>query len=123
MSDRVRLTVSVPSEALDVFRSMADAAGISVGRCIGDWLADTADGAQLVAAKMQEAKRAPRRVMQEVRAMLRGAHGEAGDVLEALRRKGRSDRAGDAAGAPARSAAPPSSNTGGKSPKRGHRKP
>ena len=108
MTDRIRTTVSLPPEVLEVFRTMADAAGVSVSRCMGDWLTDTADGAQLIAAKMQEARKAPVRVMQEMQAMLHGAHGEASAALDMLRQKGvRPD------GPQARRAAnPPPSNTG-----------
>jgi len=109
--DRIRLTVSVPPETLEVFRQMADAAGISVGRCIGDWLTDTSEGAQFVAAKMLEAKRAPRTVMREMQSMAHGLQAEATSVLEQLRR---SAAAGAAAGGPRGEA--PSSNTGLKSP-------
>jgi hypothetical protein len=116
--ERVRLTVSVPAETLEIFRTMADAAGLSVGRCIGDWLADTADGAQFVAHKMLEAKRAPKTVMREMQAMATGLHGEVTSVLESLRRRSRPASGADAQRptAPARTN-PPSSTTGGKSPK------
>jgi len=66
MTDRIRLTISVLPEVHEVFVSMADAAGISLGKCMGDWLADTAEGAQFVAMKMQEARKAPKTVMREL---------------------------------------------------------
>jgi hypothetical protein len=99
---------------------MAQSAGISVGRCIGDWLTDTADGAQFVAQKMQEAKRAPKTVMREMQAMAHGLHGEVSEVLDDLRRRGEEGRDGRAAAGRAPSTAP-SSNTGLKSPARGGR--
>lgn len=100
---------------------MAEAAGTSVSRCMGDWLADTAEGAQFVSMKMQEARRAPKTVMREMQAMTVGLHDEISAHI------GKRDRG---AGAQTRAAAPrdlgmrskaappspPSSNTGGKVP-------
>lgn len=118
MNERVRTTVSIDPAVLEVFRGMADASGLSVSRCLGDWLADTVDGAQLVAKKMQEARRAPVTVMREVQAMLHGASEEAGVVLAGLRAR-KSGPDGPQARRPAKSA--PSSNTGLKSPQKGKR--
>lgn len=117
MTDRIRLTVSITPETHEVFSSMAEAAGISLGRCIGDWLADTSEGAVLVSQQMQRARRAPVTVMREMQAALHGAHGEATALLDDF-------RAGRAPGTAARSAAvpggpAPSGNTGRKSPGRG----
>jgi hypothetical protein len=68
---------------------------------MGEWLADTVDGAQFVAAKMQEAKRAPITVMRELQAMSVGAADLAQTVIDDFRADKRV-RAGSA----------PSSNTG-----------
>lgn len=78
--ERVRLTISIDPEVLEVFRTMAKAGSMSVGRCIGDWCGDTVDGAQFVAAKMVEAKKAPARVMREMQAM-------AGGLLEEVKKE------------------------------------
>jgi hypothetical protein len=117
-TERVRTTISVDPEVLEVFRQMAEAAGVSVSRCMGDWLADTVDSAQLVAQKMQEARRAPAKVMREMQAMLHGAHEEAGDVLNLIR-AGVGLPAGGAGRPTGRPGGPaaPSSNTGRNSPK------
>jgi hypothetical protein len=69
---------------------MSSASGVSLGKCMGDWLNDTMDGAQFVALKMEEARQAPRVVMRRMHSM--------GGVM------------GAGAGSP------PSSNTGGKLP-------
>jgi hypothetical protein len=125
MADRIRLTVTVTSEVHETFTRIAKASGVSLGRTMGDWLADTLDGAQFVAVQMEKAKQAPVTVMREMQAMLNGAHGEASLVLENLR-SGRAAQAaaspaavarGDAAAVAARAA--PSSNTGRKYPPRG----
>lgn len=122
MADRIRTTVSIDPEVLEIFRVMADAGGLSVSRCIGEWLADTAEGAQLVATKMVEARRAPGRVMREMQAASRGLVEEIDRAASDLRhaRGGLRPDGGTAAG---RSSAP-SSNTGLKSPgTRSKRKP
>jgi hypothetical protein len=72
MSDRIRLTISVEPEVHAIFSKMAEASGMSLGKCMGDWLADTAEGAQFVAMKMEEARKAPKTVMREFQAMARG---------------------------------------------------
>jgi hypothetical protein len=95
---------------LEVFRKMAAAMGVSVGRCIGDWCADTVDGAQFVMQKMQEAKKTPALVMREMEAMSAG-------LLSEIQRASRDVAAGRATpGAVARererSAAPAPSGAG-----------
>lgn len=126
MSERIRLTISVTPEVHAIFSRMAEAGGVSLGKCMGDWLGDTAEGAQFVTMKMEEARKAPKTVMRELQAMASGLH-------EAIsERIGRPDGAagGSAARSDERTAdvaeeliqrarrkkAPPSSNTGGKSP-------
>ena len=110
MSDRIRLTISVTPEVHAVFSRMAETAGISLGKYMGDWLADTAEGAQFVTHKMEEAKKAPRLVMREMQALARGLDEEVDETAEELRRAaltGARERAGRAAQNKA-----PSSNTG-----------
>lgn len=114
MSDRIRLTISVTPEVHEVFSRMAEASGMSLGKCMGDWLADTAEGAQFVALKMQEARKAPKTVMREFQSLARGlvdAVDEAAEGLRSGQREGRSAHL-TVAGV----LAPPSSNTGGKVP-------
>jgi hypothetical protein len=48
-TERIRTTISVDKEVHQIFVAMADAGGMSVSRCMGEWLADTAEGAQFVA--------------------------------------------------------------------------
>lgn len=120
MTERIRTTISLTPEAYEVFKRMAEAANMSVSRAMGDWLTDTADAAMMVTAKMEEAKSAPVRVMRELQAMVAGMKTEVDDITEVVREKRRQERGVQhaqrgAAAAPA--AVPPSSNTGGKSPK------
>ena len=65
-TDRIRTTVSIPADAYDVFVIMAKTQRVSIGRCIGDWLADTAEGAQFVTHKMAQMRRAPTESMKEL---------------------------------------------------------
>ena len=111
-ADRIRLTISVTPEVHEVFTRMADAAGISLGKCMGDWLGDTIDGAQFVAQKMEEARKAPRVVMREMQAFAKGLSAEVEATASAMRRPG--PAAPDRAAQPPY---PPSSNTGGKVPR------
>jgi len=114
MTERVRLTITVTPEVHEVFSRMADASGVSLGRTMGDWLADTIDGAQFVAQKMVEAKAQPAVLMREMQAMARGLLVETNSVAELVRRSGH----GAVAPSPAVARpSPPASNTGGKVPR------
>lgn len=119
-TERMRTTITVSPEVHEIFSRMAEAGGMSLARCIGDWLEDTSEGAALIAQKMQEARRAPRVVMREIHAMALGLVDEAAAAIEEVRRRSAAGAGGQpAAGAGRRS--PPVSNTGGKSPNRGAR--
>lgn len=89
---------------------MADAGNMSVSRCMGDWLGDTLEAAEMITLKMEDAKRAPMRVIREMRAMVAGlaiAVDDAdADARQVRRVRGAQRRV---AGAPV---VPPSSNTG-----------
>jgi len=118
MTERIRTTISLTPEALEIFKRMAEAGNMSVSRCMGDWLEDTSDAAQMVMLKMEEAKREPLRVMKEMRALVAGLGDSLNEADEDVRKALREARAGGAAAPPsepdeARSdAEPPSSNTG-----------
>lgn len=121
-TDRVRTTISLTPEALAVFKRMADAGNMSISRCMGDWLVDTAEAAEMLTLKMEEAKRAPLRVMAEMRAMVAGMALSVDELQEEVRVRRRAERApvggpapaGPPAGAQRSGAAavPPSCNTG-----------
>lgn len=57
--NRVRTTISVDKEVLDRFRAMAEYSGMSLGRCIGYWLEDTADAAAIISNKLAESRGIP----------------------------------------------------------------
>jgi hypothetical protein len=118
-TERIRTTISVDKEVHQIFVAMAEAGGMSVSRCMGEWLADTAEGAQFVAQKMKEAKAAPKTVMRELQAAAMGMHEMATEVLDDMRirktpppARASARRAEVISGSKA-----PSSNTGLNSPK------
>lgn len=113
MADRIRLTITVTPEVHEVFSRMAEAGGMSLGKCMGEWLADTIDGAQFVAQKMQDARKAPRVVMREMQAFARGMVSEVDSMAADVRRTGAQGAAAPRSSHPS----PPSSNTGGKVPR------
>lgn len=125
-ADRIRTTISLDPQVHAIFVTMAEASGTSVSRCMGDWLADTAEGAQFVASKMQEARRAPKTVMREMQAMARGLVDEVNEQVQAIRQKSLMDtrptqaelRRTGVRKAPA-AVEPPCSPTGVKSPGKG----
>lgn len=70
MSERVRTTISVDPDVLATFKRLADLGQVSVGRFIGDWLSDTADGAEHVALELSRAKEASRGVLRDLHVRL-----------------------------------------------------
>lgn len=109
--ERTRTTISLEPEVLEIFKRMAEAGNMSISRCMGDWLSDTADAAQMITLKMEEAKKAPLKVMREMRAMVAGMNATVDEIEEEVRAQRSVGRAsGTRAGAP--SPKPPSSNTG-----------
>ena len=131
-SGRVRTTIAVDPDVYEAFADMAEASGASLSRCIGDWLRDTAEAAQITTVKLREVRQSPQQALQAfirdgmVPEMLRiTRHGAAptwgvGGTVERGRSDGRGRGAAEpqpgAAGATGRALIPPSSNTGGKVP-------
>ena len=126
LPQQIRLTISVTPETHAVYSRMAEASGMSLGRCMGEWLADTAEGAEFVIDKLERARRAPREVIKEMRQGMLGLIDESDQLLSDLRSGAlqigetttgrRQPAAGGAAGG-GRAAAPPRSVIrGGKSP-------
>ncbi len=86
MEEKTRLTISIDTEVLAAFRHMAEVSGLSVGRCIGEWCADTVEGAQFVTQKVHEARKKPRLVMREMSGMARGLLDEISQVQSEVRK-------------------------------------
>jgi predicted transcriptional regulator len=121
-ADRIRTTISLDPEVHEIFKRMAEASGMSVSRCMGEWLADTAEGAQFVSLKMQEARQAPMSVMREFQALAEGFSTDVNETMQTMRKVkvgavvSRSDPTRRTA---ATRKTAPSSNTGLKSPGKG----
>jgi hypothetical protein len=112
---RIRLTISITPEVHTAFVRLSAASGMSISRAMGEWLGDTLDAVQFTAEKVEQARAAPKLVMQEMHAYALGLADETRAVLAnaregaaAAREKGRSPSRAVAA------PSPPSSNTGGK---------
>ena len=105
-TDRTRrFSISVDPEVYEAFAHLAETSGVSLSRCIGDWLRDTAEAAQMTTLKVQDVRRQPSAAfhayMRELADSLPGVQGRMQETAWGLARKG----------------LPPSSNTGGKVPR------
>lgn len=109
-TERIRTTISLTPEALAVFKRMADAGNTSISRCMGDWLIDTLDAAEMITGKMEDAKVAPMRVLKEMRALVAGMGDAVMDSEREVRQRRAEGRHGTGRGADA--PLPPASNTG-----------
>lgn len=83
--DRIRLTISVSPETHATFQRLAGASNMSIGRAMGDWLADTVEAAEHAAELMEKARAAPKEVMRQVHAYALGLADETGSLLEQVR--------------------------------------
>lgn len=104
MSERIRTTISIDAETHEVFKQMAEASNLSVSRCMGEWLADTVDGALFVTQKMKEARQSPALVMREMQAMALGLQDEVNKAAGEAREKRRAAAGGAGRAKPARTA-------------------
>jgi hypothetical protein len=122
-----RISVPVNDEVLQVFQRLAKAGNMSTGRAIAEWLADTVEAAEYMAATMERARAAPKVVMREMHAYALGLADETGELMRNLAEKGKADRAkasdtqarkrsAGVRGGGLSESSPPSCNTGGKLP-------
>lgn len=121
----VRMTVPVPEHVREAFQRLAAAQGCSVGKAMGEWLADTVDAVEAMTALLTDAKERPRRALMEVNSYATSMAGITQDVIHMVARRPRVGGAAAAGGASAtgRPAAaaplpPPVGNTGGKVPRK-----
>jgi hypothetical protein len=129
----IRVTVPVTPEVLEAFKALAAVSGVSVGKCMGEWLGDTVDGVEAMRDMMAKARSSPKLAAQQLTAYALGLSDLTTSLLEDVKRlsktprkavegsSGRSPAAGPST-ALKRSHVPPSpppGNTGGKVPKTG----
>ena len=97
----VRLTITVTPEVHAAFSRMAEVTGMSLGRCMGEWLADTQEGAEMLTSQLLRAREAPKQVIREMRQGLLGVLDQTDNLLADIRAKEarKAGPAGDA-GAP-----------------------
>lgn len=81
MARKIRTTISIDPEVLAVYRQMAERSGLSLSQCIGGWLEDTLDSAQLINQKMTEARGIPSRFVRSMEALIDGAESAMGQVV------------------------------------------
>jgi hypothetical protein len=141
----IRVTVPVAPDVLEAFKRLASSQGVSVGRAMGEWLADTVDGVGYMTDLLEKAKRAPHLAVRELHAYAAGLTESTTELLDGLRKTTgakvlREAGAGSGAGAAGmalepeperikdmlretrkageRALHPPLSNTGGKVPQK-----
>jgi len=111
---RVRTTISLDSEVYEIFKRMAEISDVSISRCMGNWLAETADGAQYVTQKMVEVRKAPMNAMREFHLFADTSEATVKSVVERAKQKGSTGLRPTAQRGPqaGRDHSAPSSNTG-----------
>ena len=119
----IRVTVPVTPEVQAAFQRRAAASGMSTGKAMGEWLADTMEGALTMAEMLEKARRAPKQAVSEMHAYALGLADMTSELMQTLRKgsgKGAAAAAGTGAvgaGAAAAPLPPHSVIRGGKSTK------
>lgn len=133
-SKTVRVTVPVTPEVLEAFRDLSAVQGVSTGKAMGEWLADTLDGVRGMTELLAKARQSPLIAAREIHAYALGMTDAASELISEVRSKSRGiPAAGGGGGAdapggiarrlprsgkrPADPITPPVGNTGGKLPK------
>lgn len=62
----IRVSVPVTPEVLAKFQRFSEASGLSLGKSMGDWLKDTADGLQAMTDILEAHKRSPAKAMAQL---------------------------------------------------------
>lgn len=112
-----RVSVPVNAHTLEVFKRLAKAGNLSTGSAIAEWLDDTVEAAELMAATLERARAAPKVVTAELHAMMLGMADQTKELADKYRKfKGPLVEGGGRSGClgAARHPLPPSCNTGGK---------
>ena len=61
-TERVRFTIAVDADVYEAFAELAHSSGVSMSRCIGDWLRDTAEAAQMTTIRVNEVRKSHQEV-------------------------------------------------------------
>lgn len=105
----IRVTVPVTPEVQAAFQRLAAASGMSTGKAMGEWLADTMEGALTMAEMLEKARRAPKQAVSEMHAYALGLADMTSELMQTLRRgsgKGKAGAASEAQAERASDAAP-----------------
>ena len=105
----IRVTVPVTPEVQAAFQRLAAASGMSTGKAMGEWLADTVEGAVTMAELLEKARRAPKQAVSELHAYALGLADMTTDLMASLRKgsgKGKTGAAAEAQAERASAAAP-----------------
>ena len=119
-----RVSVPIDSETLLVFERLAKAGNMSTGKAMAEWLRDTVEAADLMAATMERARAAPKVVTAELHAMMLGMADQTKELQDKFAKYRGGIDAGPTGGKRSAtggtaSMTPPPCNTGGKLPKKG----
>lgn len=105
----IRVTVPVTPEVQAAFQRLAAASGMSTGKAMGEWLADTMEGALTMAEMLEKARRAPKQAVSEMHAYALGLADMTSELMQTLRKgsgKGKDGAASEAQAERASDAAP-----------------
>lgn len=94
----IRVTVPVTPEVQAAFQRLAVASGMSTGKAMGEWLADTMEGALTMADMLEKARRAPKQAVSEMHAYALGLADMTSDLMDNLRRRSGGGKTGAATG-------------------------
>ena len=82
----VRVTVPVRPDVLAAFQRLAAAQGVSTGKAMGEWLADTLDGVEAMAGLLEKARKAPKLAVQEMHAYALGLTDLTSELIDQVKR-------------------------------------
>ena len=83
----IRLTISVTPETHEAFQWLATASGTSLGKAMGDWLADCRQAVEFTAAKVEEAKAAPGLAMRQLHSYAQALTDQSTQLVERARKE------------------------------------
>lgn len=90
----IRVTVPVTPEVQAAFQRLAAASGMSTGKAMGDWLADTLDAVLAMAEVMEKARSAPKQAVRELHAYAMGLTDMTSELMSMLRNPKTAAKAG-----------------------------